>query len=88
MQFPPTIHAAGDRPGQKPRGRYLLQTFVGKDLAIQVERAAAGGIQAIELLGLGIPINDKQVPPDPATHRLDDSQHGIGRNGGIGRISP
>ena len=51
-------------------------------------RSAAAGIQAVELLGLGVPDDREQVATDPTRHRLDDPEHGVGRDRGIDGVAP
>ena len=41
---------------------------------------ATAGIQAVQLLGLGIPVDDEQVAADSAAHRLDQPEHRIDRD--------
>ena len=77
--FPPA-DAPWHRPRKRPDGRYLLVPQIGEDLARELVRAAPAGVEAVEFLRFGLPIDDEQIAADAAAHRLDEPQHGVRGN--------
>ena len=45
----------------------------------------ARGVQARQLAGLRIPVEDEQIAADAVHHRLHHGQHGVGGDGGVDR---
>src|SRR5690606_9468796 len=57
----PTAHATGDRPGDGALVGELVVAAPANRVACQCVRATATGVEAVELLRLGIPVDDEQV---------------------------
>ena len=83
----PAVDAAGHRPAQRPVDGDRRQPLGLEQLDRRGRRRAAAGVEAVELLGLGVPDDGEQVAADAARHRLDHAEHGVGRDGGIDGVA-
>ena len=83
----PALDAAGHRPAQRTFGRDRLEAAGPQPLDRRRPRGAAAGVKAVELPRSGVPDEGEQIAPQPARHRLDDAQDGIGRQGRVDGVA-
>ena len=84
MQLRPAIYSARDGRGVDPCAeiRYSLAL---EEIDGQRFRSPAAGIQAVELSGFGVPVENHQIAADAIHHRLHHADHGICGDRGIRR---
>ena len=78
---PGTTSESGPSPG------IFFTLLLAKTSRVELVRTAAAGVQSVELLRLGVPVDDEQIAADAAAHRLDDAHHGVGGDGRVGRVA-
>ena len=87
QQLVPAIDRARHRPRQGSLARHPRVTLPDQRLAVDLVRRAAGRVQPVELLGLGVPEDGEQVAADAVHVRLDQPEDGVDRHRGVYRVA-
>ena len=91
----PNLRQSWSQPSTQPGTDQLSGPCTGIVLqALRLEEVDRGrfgrpaaGVEAVELLGLGVPDDGEQVAADAARHRLDHAEDGVGGDGRVDGVA-
>ena len=83
----PSVHGAGDRPGERPCLGKLRQSASAHRGDGRRARRTAARIEPVQLPRAGVPHQREQVAAHSARHRLDGAEHRIHRDRRVDGIS-
>src|SRR4051812_16630700 len=82
MQLRPAIYGARDRGRVDPCAE-IRYSLAFEEIDGQCFGSPATGIQAVELFGFGVPVENHQITADAVHHRLHHTDHGVRGDRGI-----
>ena len=82
-QLVPGVDRAGHGPRERAVPRHSLVSLPDQRFATDLVRRAAGPVQAVQTLGLGVPDEGEQVSADAVHVRLHQPQHGVDGDRGV-----
>ena len=87
--FGPAIHRAGDGDAVNAGLRHLQCALLFQIFDRESARRPSAGVQAVELAGLGVPVEQEQVAANSVHHGFGNAEHRVRRNGRVdGRTAP
>src|SRR6476646_5329708 len=76
VQLGPAVDASGHRHGERSSGGDVFQVAMLELFECEAARAAAAGVEAVELLCVGVPDNGEQVAAEAAAHGFGYAEDG------------
>ena len=90
VQLGPAVDAAGHADRERAERRNVLRACacaILRQLCERRDAAAAAGVEAVELLRLGVPDDGEQVAAEAAAGGLGDAEDGVGGDGGVDGVA-
>src|SRR5438105_13868267 len=83
VRFAPSFHSAGDGYTVNALLRHRSDALLLEKINGQTTGRPAAGIQSVELVAFGLPINKEEIATNAVHHRLGDAKYCIGGNGSV-----
>ena len=83
----PAVDRTGNRPGERAVSRHPLVALADQRLAADRVRRAAGRVQGVQPLRVGVPHQREQVAADAVHVRLHQAEHGVDRHRGVDGVA-
>ena len=87
VELGPAIDATGHAHRERTEARDVFQLAALEFFERETARAAAAGVEAVELFRFGVPDDGEQVAAEAAAHGFGDAEDGVGGDGGVDRVA-